>query len=176
MEPAGHPQGLPGGHHACPRRAHGPQQGQQPSPGPCAHRPGLPVLGVVYSDCTWAPVSSQGSVQNRSQALKTGQRTGKCLGRWAGSRVSRGQSCWNLHPPARRYPRLWGEGWSFLFLKKLFFFLRNRTFIPPKSLKHQCRFMKQSCALQRKKQEPPLQETRPSPAPVLTHDFYRLFL
>ena len=80
-------------------------------------------------------------------------------------------------PSSSEVPQALGGGLVLPFFKKtFFFFLRNRTFIPPKSLTHQCSFMKQSGALQRKKQEPPLQETRPCPAPVLTHDFYRLFL
>ena len=153
MEPARHPQGLPGRCHACPPRAQGPRQGQYPPPGPCAHRPGLPALGTGVL-CTWAPVSSQGSMQSRSPAQETGQRMGRC-------KVSWGQSCWNLHPPSQRYPRHEGRaGPSSCFLN---FSLRNRTCIPPKSLKHQRRFMKQSCALQRKKQAPPLQGAWPCP-------------
>lgn len=159
------PTGTPGGHHACPHRAQGPRQGQHPPPGPCTHRPGLPVPGAVHPDCTWAPVSSQGSVQSKPQALKTEQRAGRGLSGWA-----------ELPEPSPSTP---GSGWGGLVLplfKKAFFFGEIEHLYPPKSLKHQCRFMKQSCALQRKKQKPPLQETRPCPTPVLTHDFYRLFL
>lgn len=119
----------------------------------------------------WCPLhvgSSQqpGECAEQAPAQETGQRMGRC-------RVSWGQSCRNLHPPARRHPRRRGRaGPSSCFLS---FSLRNRTCIPPKSLKHQRRFMKQSCALQRKKQEPPLQGARPCPAPILSHDFHRLF-